>query len=683
MEVLAPVGGLEQLEAAVRAGANAVYFGAKGFNARRNASNFDAQGLKDAVAYCHGRGVRVHITVNTLITDGEEDALIRQADEIAQAGVDAVIVQDLAVAQVFRTHYPTIALHGSTQMSIHSAAGAKMLKEMGFARAVLARELSKEEIKKIHDEVDIELEMFVHGALCMSVSGQCYLSCLLGGRSGNRGLCAQPCRLDFTVGEGRQARNYALSLKDLSLIDQMHALQETGVVSLKIEGRMKRPEYVAAAVHACREALAGEKVDVETLRSVFSRGGFTDGYFAARRNVEMFGYRSQEDVQASKTVFGALAGLYRNEYPKTQVDMALCIKENEPAQLSATDGVYRVQISGENPLLATGQPMDGAYSRRSLEKTGGTPFYLGELDAQIGENLFMPASKLGALRRQALEALLQKRSEITPHAFSGEPLAQLPQRREKSSAPALRVCLADVSQFSDAFFAAEKIHLPVGQITQAWIDRLGGRLVGELPVLNFPGQEERLLGKLKSLAQMGLETVCGHNLAAVHLAHEAGLALFAGYGLNIANSRALAYYRSLGVRDAVLSFEISARQASDILSAEPVGMMVYGHLPLMQLRACPARGKNGCGTCRGDAFVTDRKGQKFPLWCQGSAYSTLLNPDVLYLADKMPKNVDFGLLYFTNEIQKTCAEIFAAYQNALPAPEGLRFTRGMTNKTLL
>lgn len=683
MEVLAPVGGWEQLEAAVRAGADAVYLGAKGFNARRGAANFDAQGLENAVRYCHGRGVRVHVTVNTLITDEEQDALLRQADEIAQAGADAVIVQDLAVAQVFALRYPTIALHGSTQMSIHNAAGASLLAQMGFARAVLARELTGAEIAQIHQKTEIELEAFVHGALCMSVSGQCYLSCMLGGRSGNRGLCAQPCRLAFTVGQGATRREYALSLKDLSLIDQMDALKACGVSSVKIEGRMKRPEYVAAAVHACRSALAGEPVDMDTLRSVFSRDGFTDGYFTGRRNAQMFGYRSAQDAQASKSVYGALAALYRNEYPGVGVDMTFRAEAGRPISLAVSDGVYQTKAQGAAPLAATGRPMDAAYARRSLEKTGGTPFYLRRFTAEIAPDLFAPAAELGALRRQALEELLHLRSAVRPHPDSGRMPQPLPPPRRMPEQMALRVCLGDTAQFSPALLQAQKIHLPADQITPQWVALLGEKLVAELPVLVFPDQEEALARRLDDLRAMGVQAVCGHNAAAVLQARGAGLALTGGYGLNVTNSRALSAYRDLGMTDCVLSFEISARQAQNIRSQMSVGMMVYGHLPLMQLRSCPARGKAGCGKCAGAAFVTDRMGRAFPLWCHKRQYSTLLNPDVLYLADKLPSGMDFGLLYFTTESQEQCAQIFAAYQQRQSPDPALRFTRGMTNKALL
>lgn len=265
MQILAPAGNADSLAAAVRSGADAVYLGAGAFNARRNAENFGPGGLKAAIEYCHGRGVEVHVTLNTLIRDEEREAFLQTAREVIEAGADAVIVQDMGAAAYLRRLCPELPLSASTQMAIHNAAGAKKMEEMGFFQAVLARELSLKEIKYIHDNTNIRLETFVHGAHCMSVSGMCYMSAALGERSGNRGLCAQPCRLNFVC----RGREYALSLKDLSFVAHIKELEQAGVTTLKIEGRMKRPEYVAAAVTAVRQARAGEQPDMEGLKKYF------------------------------------------------------------------------------------------------------------------------------------------------------------------------------------------------------------------------------------------------------------------------------------------------------------------------------------------------------------------------------------------------------------------------------
>ena len=400
-EILAPAGGEAQLRAAVLCGADAVYLGLRGFNARAGAENFDENTLPQTVGWCHARGVRVYATLNTLVTDRELPQWLHSLDAVAAAGVDGVLVQDLGLAKIIRQRYPTLPLHASTQMTIHNLAGARLLEEMGFAQVVLARELSKEEIAAICAGTSMRCEVFVHGALCMSVSGQCYLSSVLGERSGNRGRCAQPCRLDFKS----HGRGYALSLKDLTLTDRLRELEALGVASFKIEGRLKRPEYVAAAVTACRQSLAGEVPDLETLQSVFSRSGFTDGYYTARRDLTMFGTRTREDAAAAAAVLGKLSALTRNEVGRLPVDMVLTMAPGEPATLAVTDGTHRVEVAGEVPQTALTRPTDEELARRALEKCGGTPFYLQNLTCHIGEGLMLPLSALNRLRAAALTAL--------------------------------------------------------------------------------------------------------------------------------------------------------------------------------------------------------------------------------------------------------------------------------------
>ena len=429
-EILAPAGGEAQLRAAVVCGADAVYMGLQSFNARAGAENFNENSLPQTVGWCHARGVRVYITLNTLVTDRELPEWIKTLDAVAGAGVDGVLVQDLGLAKIIRQRYPTLPMLGSTQMSIHNIAGARLLEEMGFTQVVLARELSKEEIAAICAGTSLRCEVFVHGALCMSVSGQCYLSSLLGERSGNRGRCAQPCRLDFTS----HGREYALSLKDLTLTDRLRELEALGVASFKIEGRLKRPEYVAAAVTACRQSLAGEVPDLETLRSVFSRSGFTDGYYTGQRDLSMFGTRTREDAAASAEVLGRLAALTRNEVGRLPADMVLTMAPGEPATLAVTDGTHRVEVAGETPQAALNRPTDEELARRALEKCGGTPFTLQNLTCHIAPGLMLPLSALNRLRAAALTALAEARSVTVPYPQAPAP-AEEPAGRARPPGP--------------------------------------------------------------------------------------------------------------------------------------------------------------------------------------------------------------------------------------------------------
>ncbi|MCR4771959.1 MAG: U32 family peptidase [Oscillospiraceae bacterium] len=648
MEILAPAGGPEQLTAAVRAGADAVYLGMGAFNARRGAANFDAEGLKKAVAYCHGRGVKVHVTVNTLVTDRELGALYRLIRDIGDSGADAVIVQDLAVAAMFGKHLPDMPLHASTQMSIHNISGVRTAEELGFSRVVLARELSLKEIEAIAAGTDAELEVFVHGALCVSVSGQCGLSSVLGGRSGNRGLCAQPCRLDFRCGK----KDYALSLKDMSYIGRVKELENAGVCSLKIEGRMKRPEYVAAAVDACVKALDGERPDTELLENVFSRSGFTDAYLTGDMK-DMFGRRTREDAERSAKALGRAAGLYRRERMSVPVDMRLELSAGKAVRLTVSDGINSAEVCGEIPEKVTANELR---PEEALSKTGGTPFRLRELTADIEKGY---TAKLNPLRKQALEKLLELREEIKPLSFRGS--FEEPERKLRRTVPAIRLRFEKAEQIFDCP-EAELICLPVEEIKEEHISRLGGRLAAELPRFCPPPDEPELRDRLLKLKEKGLERICAENLAHVKTGAELGFKVSGGLGLNILNGAALEQYRRMGADDAVLSYEIAMKDAVRMPGEAKRGLAAYGHLPLMLYRSCPVRAALGCAECGGRGKITDRMGTEFTVLCHGKKYSSLLNPVPLYIGDKDLSGVDFALMYFTTESAEECERAYSAFK---------------------
>lgn len=680
-EILAPAGGEAQLRAAVLCGADAVYLGLRGFNARAGAENFDENTLPQTVGWCHARGVRVYVTLNTLVTDRELPQWLHSLDAVAAAGVDGVLVQDLGLARIIRQRYPTLPLHASTQMTIHNLAGARLLEEMGFAQVVLARELSKEEIAAICAGTSMRCEVFVHGALCMSVSGQCYLSSVLGERSGNRGRCAQPCRLDFKS----HGRGYALSLKDLTLTDRLRELEALGVASFKIEGRLKRPEYVAAAVTACRQSLAGEVPDLETLQSVFSRSGFTDGYYTARRDLTMFGTRTKEDAAAAAEVLGKLSALTRNEVGRLPMDMVLTIAPGEPATLAVTDGSHRVEVAGEVPQTALTRPTDEELARRALEKCGGTPFYLQNLTCHIGEGLMLPLSALNRLRAAALTALAEARSVVVPYpqapATAGEPAG----RARPAGAPQLGCRLAAAAQLTPAIRrGAGRLSLPLHELAERpeLLETGAERWVAELPAFCAPQQEEAVMRALRKLKEQGLTTALCGNLGSLLMAREAGLRIIGDYGLNIINSPAAQQAAALGCDEITLSFECERNAARNIDSPIPIGVIAYGRLPLMLLRNCPGKTAAGCGDCRGINHITDRRGEDFPLQCQNRQYTHLLNPRPLFLSDRLPEwdFCDFLTLRFTTETPAECDAILEMYQTGA-APAG-PFTRGLYYRTL-
>ena len=685
-EILAPVGGAEQLKAAVCCGADAVYFGMSDFNARRNADNFTDEKLADSIAYCHAAGTKVYITVNTLIKDSELSAMRKAVDRAALAGADGLIIQDLSVASYVREAWPDLAMHASTQMAVHNAAGAAELMAYGFKRIVLARELSLDEMRAVYEATGAELEVFVHGAHCMSVSGNCYISAMLGGRSGNRGLCAQPCRLDWQL----DGRDHCLSLKDMSYMEHIAEIVGAGMSSLKIEGRMKRPEYVAAAVTACRRALEGEPYDMETLRSVFSRSGFTDGYLTGRRGPEMFGFRTKEDVTAAPSVLGGLAKLYEKETPRVAVDMYLFVPGEDNAQLTVSDGEHSVTVLGDVPQPARTLPLTEDYARRSLEKTGGTPYFLRELTSYIEDGIMLPSSALNALRRSALEQLTAARTALpesrVKHAYSAPVESvdavsghRLQQEMKDNSEPSLRLRFESFSQFFEGAQDAAMLIFPLAELQRhpEIAERFPANVCAEVPDLLYGGEGERAEEALIALKDCGIADVLCGNIGTVRLARTAGLTVHGGPMLNILNSVSAAAYASLGLADLCLSFEMAFNDMKKICAPIPCGFIGYGRLPLMKFRSCPARGIKGCGSCPGRRDLTDRKGVSFPLICREKRYSELLNSVPLYVADKSCPRTSFELLYFTVEDAAECRRVTEMYRDHgapdFPRTSGLYF----------
>ena len=677
IEILAPVGGEEQLTAAVRSGADAVYFGASSFNARRNAVNFTDDDFIGAVRYCHERGVKAYITLNTLIKDSETEEFESTLRLIAKSGADAVIVQDMGVFSRVRECVPSIPVHASTQMAVHNVSGAKLLESLGFSRIVLARELSFREIKEITDAVNIEIEVFVHGAHCMSASGMCYMSSFFGARSGNRGLCAQPCRLNFKSG----AREYALSLKDMCLADETERLIETGVTSFKIEGRMKRPEYVAAAVTAYKNAVRGEKPDMSLLQSVFSRSGFTKGYFEGKRDLSMFGYRTKEDVlSASSGVLNSVSNTYRNENPLVEISMSFEVRENEPCRLTVTDGVNTVTLTGAFPERAQKVPLNRESAEKSLGKLGSTFYYAGKIDCEIDDGLMLRASDINAVRRDACDALTEIRGRAREHAFIPHKKAFF--TRETAGEPDLYISLRSLSQLPDNT-GARLIILPVKEL----IDNIGslsdmtGRLCAKIPALVYPAREEKLLSDLRALAEKGIRYAYCDNIGAVDIAKKAGLAVIGGTLLNITNSVSADAYSALGAGFVTLSPELSGGAVRALKTRGRTGICIYGYMPLMHFRCCPLQGERGCGECKGRGEITDRMGEKFTVLGEDRQYSVLYNTVPLYLGDKPLPKTDFVLMNFTTESSFNVRKVIDSYKNK-KALDG-RKTAGLFERELL
>ena len=657
IEILAPAGAMEQLYAAVRSGADAVYLGTKGFNARASAGNFGPDELKEAVQYCHARNVRVYVTVNTLVKDSEMDDLMDTAEMIASAGADAVILQDLAVSKVFEECCPEMARFASTQMSVHNLSGVRQLEDLGFSRAILARELSLKEIEHIASRSDMELEVFIHGALCMSVSGMCYLSSMIGGRSGNRGRCAQPCRLDFNV----NGRSYALSLKDLCAIPDIVSLKEAGVRSVKIEGRLKRPEYVASAVSACRQALNGEEPDLELLKNVFSRGGFTNGYLKGKRDIGMFGRRTPEDEQASRNAVSKVRSLYREELQSVAVDARLELRP-DGSQLTVSDGTNVVKVSGDIPVVSETNPLSMKMAEASVKKTGSTPYFIDGFDYRNDKSLMLPLSSVNAMRRDALTRLTEIRSESYGHRFNRDAFEPVTGDRVNGRSGEVRVRFEKASQIPDDI-SGDKIILPLNEIINdpSLAGRFGDSLIAEISPVVWPFDEKRLSEEIGTAISFGCRCFTAENIFAVRLIREQGARAVGGAYLNIMNSVSLEEYRQLGLSEATASFELSMSKISELKSAMPVGVIAYGFLPLMRFRSCPLKTEKGCAGCPGRGEAKDRTGRVFRLACADKRYTSLLNCVPLYLGDKRI-TADFSVLYFTIETKEECSFIIRRFK---------------------
>ena len=680
IEILAPVGSEEMLRAAVFSGADAVYLGFSGFNARTGAGNFDADSLQEAVRFCHARGVAVHVALNTTVYGTELSALEQAIRAVAASGADAVICQDLAVATLIGEIAPQLPRHGSTQMSVHTLQGALELKELGFTRVVLARELSLPEVEHITKHCGIETECFIHGALCMSVSGQCYMSAFLGGRSGNRGSCAGPCRLPFEANalpEGKPGRLHHLSLKDNSAIDKLDKLQALGVASAKIEGRLRTPEYVAAAVSACLAGREGRAYDRDLLKNAFSRSGFTSGYLDGKIDGTMFGVRSEADAELTKKTLPMLRELYRRERSRVPVQMKLEIEEGgEKLTVTDADGNKAFAYGDAEPQPARTDPTESL--NRSLTKTGGTPFAAEKITVEMdGGPWFIPGSAVNELRREALDALLKKREVLRPWPTTEEHVAALPQR----TLPPRRTLRARFERWDQvperALDGVEYLILPIAQadrVPREW----RAKTLLELPRVMFGSLEQDTARRIAATQDAGFAGYEVSNIAHLRLCR--GLPMTGGFGLNITNNVAAQFYAEQGLSSLLILPEVKDSDIASIAPTRngkpvPTGVMIYGHMPLMLTRACPLQNIHDCAHCDKTGVLTDRKAKKFPVRC-GLGVRTIYNPVPIYMGDKPGAlAVDYGVAYFTLESREEAAQILDSIRTHAPF-EG-EFTRGL------
>ena len=691
MELLAPAGSMEALRAAVCNGADAVYLGADTFNARMNARNFSAADLQEAVVYCHVRGVKVHLTLNTLVLDREMPRAAELIRMAATCGVDAFIVQDLGVVSLCRQLAPDVPVHASTQMSIHSLEGVQEAAALGCSRVVLARELPAEEIAHICKRSPVEIEVFVHGALCMCYSGQCYLSSVIGRRSGNRGQCAQPCRLPYGYGRFESTR-YPLSLKDNCLADELDELRRMGVASIKIEGRMKRPEYVAIVTRAYRTVLNGGKLtpaDLQELETAFSRQGFTDGYFKGQTGSDMFG-RRQEGEDTSELFASARATYEQGETQRIGVRFYAMIRRGEPARLAVEDPDGNLcRTYGPVPEQAVYRSLTPQDLEQQLKKTGGTPYLCTSVRSSLDPDLMLPASAINAMRRDVIAELTAKRGRAAPAHLNAydEP----PRYDGISGEPQLTVAVRTAEQITSRMLSMKPtvLYVPLSELAEhpELRQRVGveTQLAAILPRVIWSGELVPVARQLRMVYDMGVRQVLAGNLGQLHIARAAGFAVRGDFGLNIVNSRAMRYLREQGLDSQLLSFELTLPQIRDISKAVPAELLIYGRLPLMLMENCVMKNRTGICACQtGTVRLVDRVGEEFPIVKDpGTCRNVLLNGKKLYLLDKKDALRGMGLwalrLQFTTENPGEIDKVLMDYQGRAVFDAG-SYTRGLYSR---
>lgn len=667
-ELLSPAGSQEALRAAVQCGADAVYMGFGAFNARRNAQNFTDEAFAAAVDYCHLRGVKVYLTLNTLLTDRELPDGAQALRRAAEIGVDAVLVQDWGVLALCRAVAPQLPLHASTQMSLYTLGGANMAAQLGMERVVLARELCREEIAEICRGCDAQVEIFAHGALCMCYSGQCAMSALIGQRSGNRGTCAQPCRMAYGVSENC-AGAHPLSLKDANLSAAVQDAAALGVACLKLEGRMKRPEYVAVVTSVYRRLLDEHRAptaeEQQMLADAFSRDGFTDGYYRGKKGAAMFGVRP-ENAPEPKALFAWARALYEKDSRRTVgITMTAAVQRDTPAALTLSDGVHTVTVCGDVPEAARARALTAQEVSERLCKLGGTAFSCAGADVSLEEGLMLSAAALNGLRRRGLDALAAARTaRAAPAVFAAPPLPAPP---EDFGAPLRLSCsIARTDQLTDALADCrpEMIYVPAELLDELDLARYTDRtrFCAVLPRVYRTADEAKLRAMLQETPE--LSAVALGNLGHFPIAEGLALEKRGDFGLNVFNSRALLFLKELGLASATVSFELRHQQVRALQKYLPCEAIVYGRLPLMITENCPLRCAGQCGSCQRGGYLCDRTGARFPVLRTYGCRPEIQNSRTLFLADKpeyRTAGLAVGRLRFTTETAEECVLAMRRY----------------------
>lgn len=720
LEVLAPAGSLKTLKAVIHAGADAVYLGGSMFGARAYANNFNEEELLEAIRFGHIHGRKIILAVNTLLKEYELGQLYDYLHPYYEAGLDAVIVQDMGVMEFIKTHFPNLPIHTSTQMTITNVEGARLLKEQGVERVVTAREMSLEEIQRIHDEVGVELESFIHGALCYCYSGQCLFSSIIGGRSGNRGRCAQPCRLSYEVlqGEKNLTGHHAtpiLSLKDMCTLPFLYELADHGIYSFKIEGRMKTPEYAAGVVSIYRKYMDSyldgsripvEKKDIRALLELGNRGGFTNGYYYHHNDSDML---SGESASHNKSE-GVLQDNIRREYVDTElkekIKGKLILNKECPAKIEVQYGKVKVSYQGDMVLVAQNRPLTKEVVTEKITKTGNTPFVFENLEVTMDDDIFMPVNQLNQLRRGALEALeeaLLKPYErtlpelvetssaetdrrttgnaIKEKQISGQSLSQTSGQQSAGSSTEVRVLIEDAEQlpavlkadFVDTVYLDCMLYTRENLIRKLSedIDRVHASDKKAFYVFPFIFRQqtslfyEKIMPELKKLPLDGIMVRSLDEIAFIKEWGNENWQMVSDSNLYTYSNEAAEYFYRLGMIQDTIPVELNRKE---ILKRENSRseMIIYGRLPLMITAQCIHKNTLGCMHQHKVLNLKDRYSVHFPVKnfcpeCYNVIYNSL--PVCLFKEDVTVKKIAPAAvrLSFTTETEEETEQILTIY----------------------
>lgn len=720
LELLAPAGSLKTLKAVIHAGADAVYLGGSMFGARAYANNFNEEELLEAIRFGHIHGRKIILAVNTLLKEYELGQLYDYLRPYYEAGVDAVIVQDMGVMEFIKTHFPNLPIHTSTQMTITNVEGARLLKEQGVERVVTAREMSLEEIQRIHDEVGVELESFIHGALCYCYSGQCLFSSIIGGRSGNRGRCAQPCRLSYEVLQGEKSLTGhhvtpILSLKDMCTLPFLYELADHGVYSFKIEGRMKTPEYAAGVVSIYRKYMDSyldgsripvEKKDIRALLELGNRGGFTNGYYYHHNDSDML---SGESASHNKSE-GVLQDNIRREYVDTElkekIKGKLILNKECPAKIEVQYGKIKVSYQGDMVLVAQNRPLTKEVVTEKITKTGNTPFVFEKLEVTMDDDIFMPVNQLNQLRRGALEALeeaLLKPYErtlpelvetssaetdrqttgnaIKEKQISGQSLSQTSGQQSAGSSTEVRVLIEDAEQLPAVLKAdfVDTVYLDCMLYTR---ENLIRKLSEDIDRVHASGKKafyvfpfifrqqtslfyEKIMPELKKLPLDGIMVRSLDEIAFIKEWGNENWQMVSDSNLYTYSNEAAEYFYRLGMIQDTIPVELNRKE---ILRRENSRseMIIYGRLPLMITAQCIHKNTLGCMHQHKVLNLKDRYSVHFPVknFCS-ECYNVIYNslPVCLFKEDVTVKKIAPAAvrLSFTTETEEETEQILTIY----------------------